>query len=336
MNAQSIRRLLWLALCLLAPLPACAAEFALGADVSWVDEQEASGLKFYSAAGMATDPFVLLRQRGINAIRLRVWVNPADGWNDAAHVLAKARRAAAQGQRILIDFHYSDTWADPGHQTKPAAWANHTPAQLKADVYAHTENVLRLLKKQGIAVDWVQVGNEINAGMLWPEGSYTHFDTLAGFINSGYRASKAVYPDAPVIVHVADGVNNDLSRWFFDGLRKAGARWDIIGLSHYPEPATWPRDNARIIANMADLLTRYDTPVMVCEVGMDWQQAQPARAMLADLIKETRRLGPKALGVFYWEPQAYPGWQGYTKGALDQSGKLTPAMDAFGESGKGL
>lgn len=323
-----MRFLLVLALVLLTR-SAVSAPFALGADVSWVDQEEAAGRQFHDAHGARADPFELLKQRGVNAIRLRVWVHPADGWDDAAHVLAKAQRAAAQGQRLMIDFHYSDTWADPGHQQKPAAWAGHTLAQLKADVYAHTFETLALLKAHGLAVEWVQVGNEINGGMLWPEGSSRDFSALAGLIQSGYAAAKAVYPETQVVVHLADGVNNKTSRWFFDGIRRAGAKWDVIGLSHYPEPQNWSNDNSWIAANLADLAARYGTPVMVAEVGMDWQQAATARRMLQDLIAQVKLLGQDGQGVFYWEPEAYPGWQGYTKGALSPEGQLTEALDAF-------
>lgn len=154
----------------LAASVSSAQTFANGADVSWVSQQESSGYSFYNSSSVKTDPFVLLKNLQINSIRLRVWVNPSGGWNDGADVLYKAKRAAAQGQRIMIDFHYSDSWADPGKQNKPAAWANHTLAQLNNDVYSHTQGILNYLKTNGINVEWVQVGNEINSGMLWPEG----------------------------------------------------------------------------------------------------------------------------------------------------------------------
>ena len=145
--------------------------YVSGSDVSWVTEEEASGDSFYNSSGAKTDPFVLLKNLGVGAIRLRVWVDPSGGWCNAADVLAKAKRAAAQGQQLLIDFHYSDTWADPGHQTEPAAWAGQSLSQLETDVWDHTTSVLNTLKSAGLTVTWVQVGNEINSGMLWPVGN---------------------------------------------------------------------------------------------------------------------------------------------------------------------
>jgi arabinogalactan endo-1,4-beta-galactosidase len=317
------------ALALAVPLCAQAQSFAKGADVSWVSQQEAAGYAFYGDDALRHDPFALLKAKGANAIRLRVWVNPANGWNDGSDTLYKAKRAAAQGQRIMIDFHYSDTWADPAHQAKPAAWSGHSVAQLRTDVYAHTYGILSYLKSNGINVEWVQVGNEINSGMLLPEGSTSNFTQLSGFINSGYDAVKAVYPSAKVVLHLANGHDNGLFRWFFDNAKSAGAKWDVTGMSHYPGASTWSSDNTKIGTNMADMVSRYGRPVIVSEVGMDWQQAATAKLMLADLMTKVKARGSQGLGVFYWEPQAYPGWQGYTLGALNNSGQFTVALDPY-------
>jgi len=318
-------QLVALACCL--PTIARAATFAQGADVSWVDQEESAGYSFYDSTGVAKDPFLLLKNIGINAIRLRVWVNPSDGWNNGSDVLYKAKRAAAQGQRIMIDFHYSDTWADPGQQTKPAAWSGHTYAQLKTDVYNHTYGILSYLKTNGITVEWVQVGNEINSGMLWPEGSTSNFSQLAGLINSGYSAVKAAYPDALVVLHLANGYDNAVFRWFFDGVKAAGATWDVIGMSHYPPTASWSSYNTQISTNMADMVSRYGKPVIISETGMDWTQAATAKSMISDLVTKVKARGANGLGVFYWEPEAYPSWQGYTMGALNSSGQFTSALD---------
>ncbi|WP_018608135.1 glycoside hydrolase family 53 protein [Uliginosibacterium gangwonense] len=320
-------RVLGLSLGLCFPWLAHAGSFAKGADVSWVDQEEASGYKFYNNSGIATDPFVLLKNVGVNAIRLRVWVNPSGGWNNGSDVLYKAKRAAAQGQRIMIDFHYSDTWADPGHQTKPSAWSSHTYSQLSTDVYNHTYGTLKYLKDNGIAVSWVQVGNEINGGMLWPEGKTSNFSQLAGLINSGYNATKAVYPNASVVLHLANGYNNKTFRSFFDAARSAGAKWDVIGMSFYPPVSNWADYSASLAKNMSDMIARYGKPVMVCEIGMDWTRASTAKSMVSDVVSKVQALGRNGLGVFYWEPEAYPGWQGYTMGATDAHGKLTSAMD---------
>ncbi|QNH13967.1 glycosyl hydrolase 53 family protein [Xanthomonas sp. SI] len=331
MNGSSKSMCAWLALLLLACLcaPAAAQSFAKGADVSWIDQQESSGRVFRNAAGANTDFFALLKGSGVNAVRLRVWVNPKDGWCDGADVLNMANRAKAQGMQIMIDFHYSDSWADPGQQTKPAAWSGDAFSKLLSDVYAHTSGILSYLKSNGINVSWVQVGNEINSGMLWPDGKTPNFGNLAQLINSGYNASKSVYPNAKVVVHLANGYDNATFRWFFDGLKSAGGKWDVVGMSHYPSSSGWQSANTQIASNMRDMVARYGADVIVSEVGMDWQQDAATRAMLADLVAKTRAVGAHGLGVFYWEPDAYPGWQGYTKGAVNNNGQLTQALSAF-------
>ena len=146
--------------------------FVKGADISWITLMESQGMKFYNADGAERECTALMKEIGMNAVRYRVWVNPVDGWNSAADVLVKAIRAQKLGLRIMIDFHYSDTWADPGNQTPPAAWASYDINQLIEAVSIHTTEVLSLLKKYGVDVEWVQVGNETRTGMMWPLGSY--------------------------------------------------------------------------------------------------------------------------------------------------------------------
>ena len=305
-------------------------QFARGADVGWVTEMEAAGRKFYNTNGTEQDLFTLLKSLGMNTIRLRVWVNPTGGWNNKADVVAKALRAKAQGMRIMINFHYSDSWADPGKQTKPAAWTGDVAA-LKAALSAHTIDVLNALKAASVTPEWVQVGNETNDGMLWPEGrASTNMATYTQFINTGYDAVKAVFPAAKVIVHLSNGWDNALFRWSFDGLKANGGKWDVIGMSLYPSPGDWIARNNQCLANMNDMVTRYGKEVMIVEVGMSWDQPTATNAFLTDLIAKTKSIdGNKGLGVLYWEPQAYNNWQGYTLGAFDNTGKPTAALGAF-------
>jgi len=331
MRTSGKRTLAWLAVLLLLVQAgtAMAATFAKGADVSWIDQEESSGYVFRNAAGTQTDFFTLMKNTGVNAVRLRVWVNPSGGWCNGADTLYKAQRAAAQGMAIMIDFHYSDTWADPAHQTKPAAWTNDAFAKLVTDVYAHTQGILSYLKSNGINVTWVQVGNEINSGMLWPDGQTPNFSNLAQLINSGYNATKAVYPGAKVIVHLANGYDDSDFRWFFDNLKSAGGKWDVVGMSHYPTASNWQTLNSQAATTMQDMVSRYGSDVVVSETGMDWEQAAAAKSMLQDLMSKNQALGSHGVGVFYWEPDAYPSWQGYTWGAVNNNGQLTSALSAF-------
>lgn len=307
--------------------------FAVGVDVSWVTQMEVSNKLFYNAAGQQKECIALLKELGANTVRLRVWVNPASQYNSMADVVAKAIRAKNMGMRIMIDFHYSDTWADPGAQAKPAAWASQTLAQLKISIATHTNLVLAELKNNGITPEWVQIGNETNDGMLWPEGkASTNMNNFAQMINAGYDAVKNVFPAAKVIVQISNGYDNNLFRWMFDGLKNNGAKFDVIGLSLYPSWAgtSWAVTNTNCLANMNDMIARYDKEVMVVEVGMPWDAAADCKAFLTDLIAKTKSIpNKKGLGVLYWEPQAYSNWQGYTLGAFDNTGKPTIALDAF-------
>ena len=306
-------------------------DFAKGADISWITEMESAGRKFYNSAGVEQDCFQLFKDLGMNTIRLRVWVNPANGWNGITDVVAKAVRAKNLGMKIMIDFHYSDSWADPGKQSKPVAWASQDFPTLKQSLTNHTITVLNALKSAGVTPTWVQVGNETNDGMLWPDGkASTNMNNFAQLVNAGYTAVKTVDPSIKVIVHISNGWDNSLFRWIFDGLKNYSAQWDIIGMSLYPTPANWSTLNSQCLTNMNDMVARYNKDVMVVEVGMSWDQPTACNAFLTDLIAKVNSVSNnRGLGVLYWEPEVYNNWQGYTLGAFDNSGKPTAALNAF-------
>ena len=312
--------------------------FAKGADVGWLPQMEATGYKFYDTDGKQKDCLQLLKDRGINTIRLRVWVNPskdkASGHCSPAETVAAALRAQKMGMRIMIDFHYSDSWADPGKQTKPTAWVNHTFLELQNDVYNHTFEVLNLLKAAGVTPEWVQVGNEIPGGMLWPEGKSSNFVQLAQLLNKGYDAVKAVDASIKVIVHVDEGNNNAKFRWFFDNAKANAVKYDVIGMSYYP---FWiKKDYTETIADLAnnlnDMVTRYDKEVMVVEVGGIDTLEQNTYDMLTAVIKAVKAVpNNKGLGVIYWEPQGAKSWSNYELSAWRFDGKPSMALDAFKE-----
>ena len=314
------------------PVPVDSAKvFAKGADISWVTEMEAKGIKFYDKSGVQQDLFALLKSLGFNAIRLRAWVNPTNGYCNTADVVAKALRAKAQGFNIMIDFHYSDTWADPGKQAKPAAWAALDFATLTATLHDYTKSVMNTLKDNGITPIWVQVGNETNDGMLWEDGRASkNMANFAALIKSGYAAVKEVSPTSQVIVHISNGYDNGLFRWMFDGLKANGAKWDIIGISLYPSKTNWADLDSQCLTNMNDMVSRYSTPVIVVEVGIEAGAPTKSKAFLSDIISKVKSVnGSNGKGVFYWEPEPYNSWQGYGLGAFDTSGKPTAALDAF-------
>ncbi|HEV9035092.1 MAG TPA: glycosyl hydrolase 53 family protein [Puia sp.] len=315
--------------------PAADTPIFRGADISWVTQMEDSGFKFYNSAGTAMDCFQLMQSLGMNSIRLRVWVNPSNKYNSTADFVKKAVRAHNLGMRVLVDFHYSDTWADPGHQAKPAAWSAMNFATLTSTVTSYTKSVLDTLKTAGVIPSWVQIGNETDNGMLWPDGqASTNMANFAALIDAGYKAVKDVSDTIKVIVHISNGWNNSLFRWMFDGLTANGAQFDIIGMSLYPayfsSPGNWQACNDSCAANMNDMVTRYHKPVMVVEVGMPANQPTASESFITDLMHKVKAVpGGNGLGVLYWEPESYAPFLSYGLGAFDNTGKPTVAMNAF-------
>jgi len=310
------------------------ADFAKGADIGWVTQMEAEGYKFYNREGKQEDCYQVMKDEGMNSIRIRAWVNPANGWCNTADVVIKAKSAKAAGMRIMMDFHYSDWWADPGKQNKPAAWSSLSFSDLKNAVSTYTMHVMDTLKSNGILPEWAQVGNETNDGMLWEDGrASANMANFAALINAGYDAIKSVCSTTKVIVHLSNGYDNNMYRWMFDGLKNNGAKWDVIGMSLYPSYSSlpnWQTVNTQCLTNMNDMIARYNKPVMICEVGMNWTDSIACKSFLTDIINKTKSLANNnGLGVFYWEPECYNNWQGYSLGAFDNSGKPTVALDAF-------
>lgn len=315
-----------------------AADFAKGADVSWLPQMEASGFVFRATDGQPRDCLQILKDHGMDTLRLRVFVNPSDhprsGHCSRDETVALAERAHRLGFRLLIDFHYSDTWADPGHQKKPAAWTDHTVEQLQQDIFDHTVDVLRALKTKGITPEWVQVGNEITDGLLWPEGRLANGANLAAFLNAGHRAVKSIDPRIQVIVHLDRGNEPVHFREFFDTLKKHGAGYDVIGVSYYPYwlGTDYTHTIADLGRNLNDLVTRYNKAVMVVEVGGEDKHPDNTRAMLTAVLKTVRAVPDgKGLGVLYWEPQAAASWSKYKLSCWSADGRPTTALDAFRE-----
>ncbi len=312
--------------------------FVKGADIGWLPQMEATGFKFYNTNGVQEDCMKILKDHGINTIRLRTWVNPSDnrasGHCSKDETVAMAVRAKKWGMRVMIDFHYSDSWADPGKQKKPKAWEGHDFNTLMMDVYDYTFDVMAALKNAGVKPDWVQVGNETAGGMIYPEGSTDNWNQLALLINKGYDAIKAVSPKTKVILHVDQGNNNVRFRTWFDNARSHGAKYDVIGMSYYPY---WLKGNPDYTLsindlgnNLKDMVARYGKEVMVVEVGGEAAKPQNTYDMLTAVQKKVQEVPDnKGLGVIYWEPEGASSWSHYALSAWGDDGKPTKALDAF-------
>lgn len=301
--------------------------FACGADVSWITWLEAKGYTFSNKNNIQKECMLLLRDDcGVNAIRLRVWVNPTEGWNNIHDVAIKARRANKLGQRVMIDFHFSDTWADPGKQETPAAWADMNLAQLKDAMASHITDMLVTLKNIGVEPEWVQIGNETKTGMMYPLGSVdAHFAEL---VDHGYGAVKAIFPNAKVIVHVNSGDKLELFKYIFSYLKNNNARYDMIGMSLYPDPSNWESSVNSCLENVKTLHDTYGKPLVIAEIGMDYREADIADLMMRAMVKGCKETG-FVDGIFWWEPEA-PAQEGYKKGCFD-NGVPTKALDIFKE-----
>jgi arabinogalactan endo-1,4-beta-galactosidase len=326
------------ALFLAAALPARASQFAKGADIGWLQQMEATGYKFYNEQGKQEDALQILKDHGINTVRLRTWVNPSDdrtnGHNSKEETVAMAVRARKMGMRVMINFHYSDSWADPSKQEKPAAWKGHDFPRLLEDVYSYTYEVMSTLKAAGVTPEWVQVGNETPGGMIYPEGSTSNWPQLAQLINKGYDAIKAVSPSSRVILHLDRGNDSKRFRTWFDKAKANGARYDVIGMSYYPYWLPGKPDYKKSIdalaRNMNDMAARYGKEVMVVEVGGEDRRPQNTYDMLVAVQRKVKAVpNQKGLGVIYWEPLGARSWSQYPLSAWGDDGKATKAMKAF-------
>lgn len=312
--------------------------FAKGADISWVPGMEAQGYKWKDKTGVQRDILDILKNDyQINSARIRVWVNPnmndyMNGYLNAEKAAELAQRAKNKGMSIMLTLHYSDSWADPGQQNKPYAWRNFTFQQLMDAVYSHTVYVMNTMKNKGVTPDWVQVGNETNNGMLWEDGKASaNMKNYAWLVNTGHNAVKSVSSQTKTIVHLSNGYDNELFKWNIGGLISNGANFDIIGMSLYPEAGDWSSKVDQTIANAKDMTARYGKSIMISEIGMDYNQPAAAKSFIQSIKTKVRGLaGGTGLGVFYWEPEATPGYNaGYNKGAWQADGKPIIALEGF-------
>lgn len=329
--------------------------FLRGVDLSSATLYEAQGVAFKDD-GQAKPLLQIFRDHGVNAVRLRLFVHPTgrgEVVNDLPYTLPLARRVKALGYVLLLDLHYSDTWADPGHQATPAAWTNLDLPHLADQVRNYTAEVIDAFAKAGATPDLVQVGNEINNGLLWPLGSFAGksqaeaYDNIAALLNAGIAGVHQVEPAARIVLHAANGERTDRVRHFFDELARRHVAFDIVGLSYYPLRGTLDE----ITATLNSTAKACGKPVLIVETASPWrespQRGGPAtslawprtpegqKAFLLDLIK-TLRAVPDGLGAgfFYWHPDAVragalPLWRGGDMALFDDSDNALPALEAF-------
>lgn len=358
------------------PIENLSTDFIKGADVSIMPELERNGTKFYDN-GIEQDGLTILKNHGVNWIRVRIWNNPyvvgpegvGGGNTDEAKAIEMAKRAKALGMKVLVDFHYSDFWVDPGQQKKPDAWKNDSGDKLVDDVYAYTAKVMQDFNAQGVTPDMVQVGNELNNGMLWPEAQLTEdnpngYKFLAKLLNAGLQAVHDNDKDNKVktMIHLA-GVDVNLYHTFFDNLivKNKVNDFDIIGMSFYP---FWHGTMDDLKNTMNDVSAKYNKDVIAVETAFGYTledadfeknnfgtneekvggykatvqgQATGLRDVMATVASVNDNRG---LGIFYWAPDwvinEKVGWKSNGGGngwdnltLFDTKGNALESMDTF-------
>ena len=297
----------------------------IGADISWLPQIESGAMRFPGAIsefredGNTVDAIALLRRHGFNYIRLRIFVNPENpkgysprvGFCGLDSTLSMARRVKAAGMGLLLDFHYSDYWADPQQQNKPLAWVALSDAALRDTVRSYTRAVLTALKRQGTLPDMVQIGNEVNHGILWPDGHIGNLDQLAGLLRAGVAGAADVDPAMPVMMHIALGGQNAEARFWLDNMLARGLTFDMIGLSYYPR---WHGTLEDLYANVRDLAGRYHKPINVVEYS-DFKR--PVHEIVFGLPSDLGK------GAAIWEPL------GRQSGLFDAKGNVTERMRVY-------
>lgn len=292
----------------------------IGADISFLPQLEARGMKFYDK-GAEKDAIRILKDHGFNYIRLRIFHNPATdsgyspqkGFCDLAHTLKMAKRVKDAGMKLLLDFHYSDYWADPGKQYKPAAWKGLAFNMLRDSVEAYTKKVVKALKDQGTPPDMVQIGNEINHGMIWPEGHIGNLDSLAHLIQAGINGTHAVDPSIAIMLHIALGGQHDESVFFFDNMLARNINFDVVGMSYYPK---WHGTLEDLRNNLTRMANRYPHDIILVEYSHMKREVH-------DIIFNLPN--GKGKGTAIWEP--LNTWESI----FDKEGKTNELITVYDE-----
>ena len=249
-------------------------KFVKGMDLSTLLELEKCGVKYY-VDGTEMDILDIMKKYDVDTIRIRLWNDPYSesgesygaGENDLKTTLAIAKKVTDAGLGVLLNFHYSDFWADPGKQIKPKAWKDYGVEELEKAVYEFTVDTMKVFRDNGINTTMVQVGNELSNGLLWPEGKVPNYDNIAKFVNAGIRGVRAIDEDVPIMIHLDNGGNNALYREWFDEFTKRGEDFQLIGLSYYP---FWHGTLDMLTNNMNDIAERYGKELIIAEVSMGY------------------------------------------------------------------
>lgn len=327
--------------CLGQPAPTRAADYAIGADLSFLKQAEDRGTVFRDG-GEPKPGLQIFKDHGYNWIRLRLFHTPDRLPNNLEYTLSLAKEAKQLGFKFLLDFHYSDTWADPAKQFVPKAWQAKSHPELVQAVFEYTRDTIAAFREAAVLPDMVQVGNEIINGMMWPDGKLPeHWDNFAELVKAGIRGVEAGHGDAPkpgIMIHIDQGGNRQRTRWFFDKLNSYGVSYEVIGQSYYP---WWHGNLLDLRDNLAFMAEEYKKDIIVVEVAYNWRPAEyrnkPAPFPETpegqrDFLEEVNRVvlaTPHQLGkgVFWWEPAVAPGRN--SRAMFDNDTNALPVLGVF-------
>lgn len=319
-----MRKLCYILIFSIISISYCFTEDFRGADISWFSEIESKGGK-YKISGKEESLFSVLEKAGVNWIRLRLWVNPDKEWCNLENTVKIAKRVKQAGFKLLLDIHYSDSWADPAYQTVPAKWKNLTFNQLEKEINLYTKNVLDSFQWESCIPDMVQIGNEITNGFVWPYGEIKNGNTkkLMTLLSACSSAVREAAPEAKILVHLDRGGDNQTAVWWFSEAEKYTLDYDVIGLSYY---SFFHGTELSVVGkNVQNLNKKFKKEVVIVETSYPWtfgwkdnthNQVGEGSALvqgfnaspegqnkyLNTLYEVVKANG--GTGVFYWEPDA--------------------------------
>ncbi|MCB0571120.1 MAG: glycosyl hydrolase 53 family protein [Phaeodactylibacter sp.] len=333
--------LLLLAFCTLwSSSSASAQAYAIGADLSFLKQAEDGGFTF-KEDGVAKPGLEIFKSHGYNWIRLRLFHTPSRLPNNLEYTITLAKAAKAMGYKFLLDYHYSDTWADPGKQFLPKAWEGKSHAELVQAVFEYTRSTMQAFRDSAAYPDMVQVGNEISNGMLWPDGklpeNWDHFAELLQAGINGVYASCGNNPCPRVMIHIDKGGDRDFTEYFFDKIHSYGIRYDVIGQSYYP---WWHGSLLDLRQCLNFTATEYKKDIILVEVAYNWtpQEYTGKSAPFPespegqkDFLEEVNRIvlnvpDNRGCGVFWWEPAVS---RRGSRSFFDEGGNVLPVITVF-------
>lgn len=308
--------------------------FIKGMDVSMAKELEEHGAAYY-LNGERKDLFEIFQTCGVNLVRLRLWNDPysengeayGGGTNDLDTTIELAKRAINHGIEFMLDFHYSDFWADPSKQIKPKAWKHLSGKDLQLAVYHYTRNTLCKMREEGVLPNYVQIGNEITNGLLWPDGRIENTQEMVSLLNAGIQAIKEIDPAIRIMLHLDFGTNNEQYRQWFTKIAPYELKFDIIGMSYYPY---WNGSIEALVHNMNDISETFQKDILIAETAIGYttdslgcngvvfskelekKAGYPAtksgqEQFLRELYSGVRKVkNHRGVGVLYWEPEWLP------------------------------